>query len=167
MGENVAHLRDSASVSRSDRGAADGAAEKRCDRQYLQHHVGACDWHRAGVCRSQGRDECSHLDLAALYGPAGVRVVSIQPGAVDTTMSNDYSAKTDQGGFEKRVRDWSEDMIALRRWARPEEIARAIVAISGDDASYLTGTIVTVDGGWSHQLWPFGLKHEQHPDQFP
>lgn len=106
-------------------------------------------------------------DLAALYGPAGVRVVSIQPGAVDTAMSNDYSAKTDQGGFEQRVRDWSEDMIALRRWAKPEEIARAIVAISGDDASYLTGTIVTVDGGWSHQLWPYDLKHEQHPDQFP
>jgi 3-oxoacyl-[acyl-carrier protein] reductase len=120
----------------------------------------------AYVAAKGGVDALTY-DLAALYGPAGIRVVAVNPGAVDTAMSNDSSAATDQAGFEKRMRDWSEEMIALRRWATPDEIARAIAAIASDDASYLTGTTVTIDGGWSHQFHPYGLKQEQHPDQFP
>jgi NAD(P)-dependent dehydrogenase (short-subunit alcohol dehydrogenase family) len=116
---------------------------------------------------SKGAMDALTYDLAALYGPSGIRVVAVNPGAVDTALSNDYSAATDQSGFEKRMRDWSEQMIPLRRWATPQEIGRTIVAICSDDASYLTGTTITLDGGWSHQFWPYGLKHEQHPDQFP
>jgi NAD(P)-dependent dehydrogenase (short-subunit alcohol dehydrogenase family) len=57
-------------------------------------------------------------------------------------------------------------MIMLRRWGTPEEIARMIAWIASDEASYLTGTVLTVDGGWLHQHFPHSLKNKQFPDQF-
>jgi 3-oxoacyl-[acyl-carrier protein] reductase len=138
--------------------------------------------HASGIApayvAAKGALDAITYDMAALYGPSGIRVVSVNPGAIDTAMGKDYSAAQSaeesaaepvgsQAEFEKQVRDWSEQMISLRRWAKPDEIARSIVAIASDDASYLTGTTVTLDGGWSHQLWPYQLKHKQYPDQFP
>ena len=111
-----------------------------------------------------------------LYGPMRNSrwCRSIPALTIDTAMGKDYSAAEQAGNtpgskssLRKQVRDWSEQMIPLRRWAKPEEIARSIVAIASDEASYLTGTTVTLDGGWSHQLWPYQLKHKQLPDEFP
>lgn len=99
-------------------------------------------------------------DLAALYGPSGVRVVGISPGAVETDLSIPATPAAN-------VRDWSEQMIPLRRWGTPAEIARAIVFLAGDDAAYITGTSLVIDGGWSHQSYPYGLKHALRPEQFP
>jgi 3-oxoacyl-[acyl-carrier protein] reductase len=99
-------------------------------------------------------------DLAALYGPSGVRVVGISPGAVETDLSIPATPAAD-------LRDWSEQMIPLRRWGTPAEIARVIVFLAGDGAAYITGTSVIVDGGWSHQSYPYGLKHALRPEQFP
>jgi 3-oxoacyl-[acyl-carrier protein] reductase len=99
-------------------------------------------------------------DLAALYGASGVRVVGISPGAVETDLSIPATSGAD-------LRDWSEQMIPLRRWGTPAEIARAIVFLAGDDAAYITGTSLVIDGGWSHQSYPYGLKHALRPEQFP
>jgi NAD(P)-dependent dehydrogenase (short-subunit alcohol dehydrogenase family) len=118
----------------------------------------------AYIAAKGGLDALTY-DLAALYGSAGIRVVSVNPGAVDCGMSHDRDtdAKDD---FDRRERDWSEQMIPLRRWATPAEIGRAIVMLASDDASYITGTTVLIDGGWSHHFQPHNLKREQHPDQF-
>lgn len=105
-------------------------------------------------------------DLAALYGPSGIRVLAVNPGAVDTQLS-DEMAKQAQPDAADNVRAWSEQMISLRRWAGAEEIARAIAWLAGDEASYLTGTTIVVDGGWSRQFYPYGLKHAMRPQQFP
>lgn len=114
---------------------------------------------------SKGALDSLTYDLAALYGPAGIRVVAVNPGAVDTDLSNDYVAEA-QSGFEKRIRDWSEEMIPLRRWASADEIGRFIAMIASDDASYISGTTLVIDGGWSHQFQPINLKREQHPEDF-
>jgi 3-oxoacyl-[acyl-carrier protein] reductase len=105
-------------------------------------------------------------ELSALYGPAGIRVLAVNPGAIDTAMSADYPTGP-KADTDRRGKDWSHQMIPLRRWGQPEEIARAIAMLASDDASYLTGTTVVVDGGWSHQFEPYDRKHEQYPEQFP
>ena len=99
-------------------------------------------------------------DLAALYGPSGVRVVGVSPGAIDTELGIHTTSAAD-------VRNWSEQMIPLRRWGTPTEIARAIAFLAGDDAVYISGTSLVIDGGWSHQSYPYGLKHALRPEQFP
>ena len=104
-------------------------------------------------------------DLAALYGPAGIRVLAINPGAIETEMAGDYES-ADGENLTEELRRTSEDMIPLRRWATPDEVARVIVFMAGDDASYVTGTTVLVDGGWQHQLSSYQLKHKQFPEEF-
>tara|TARA_R100001132_G_C3266601_1_gene89331 strand:- start:931 stop:1728 length:798 start_codon:yes stop_codon:yes gene_type:complete len=105
-------------------------------------------------------------ELATLYGPSGIRVLSVNPGAIDTAMGKDIATDQQQATSQK-IRQASEDMIPLRRWAQPEEIARVIVMLASDDASYLTGTTITVDGGWKQQCSPYSIKHLQLPSEFP
>lgn len=104
-------------------------------------------------------------DLACLYGRSGIRVFAINPGAVDTALSQDY---TDAAGesITADLRRSSEDHIPLGRWAKPEEIARLIAMLAGDDASYLTGTTIVADGGWTHNGTPQSLKRRIAPEDF-
>lgn len=104
-------------------------------------------------------------DLAALYGPAGIRVVAVNPGAIDTEMNADYVAE-DGDSLAAQTAALIRDMVPLRRAGRPEEIARVIAWLAGDDASYLTGTSVVVDGGWSTQHSPYPFKRLMFPDEF-
>ncbi|MCH9654661.1 MAG: SDR family oxidoreductase [Planctomycetes bacterium] len=104
-------------------------------------------------------------ELATLYGPSGIRALSVNPGAIDTAMGKDIAA--DQQSTADQIRRVSEDMIPLRRWAQPREIAQTIVMLASDEASYLTGTSITVDGGWKQQCSPYSIKHLQIPDEFP
>ena len=125
--------------------------------------------HASGVApayiAAKGGMDALTYDLAALYGPSGIRVLAVNPGAIDTAMSADYP-KGPHADLDRKVKDWSQQMIPLRRWGQPEEIARAIAMLASDDASYLTGTTVVVDGGWSHQFEPYDLKRQQYPEQF-
>lgn len=101
------------------------------------------------------------FELAALYGPKGIRVVSLNPGAIDTDMGTDGYGEAD-----KKMRDFSEDMIPLKRWGTSEEIAKTVVFLASDAASYITGTTIVADGGWSRQCHPMSIKKMMRPDQF-
>jgi 3-oxoacyl-[acyl-carrier protein] reductase len=118
----------------------------------------------AYVAAKGGLDSVT-CDLASLYGRAGIRVFGIAPGAVDTLLSNDY---TDPNGesLTGDLRRASEDDIPLGRWAKAEEIARLIATLAGEDASYLTGTTIVVDGGWTHNGTPRSLKQRMAPEDF-
>lgn len=111
----------------------------------------------------KGALESLTCELASLYGPSGIRVVTISPGAVDTEMGQDITPTPDHAD---RLRQYSEDMIMLRRWAQPEEIANLIVAVAGEAGTYVTGTTILADGGWNTQHLPLSLRHQQNPDQF-
>jgi len=80
--------------------------------------------------------------LAAEYGPQGIRVNAILPGAVDTSM---YHAMNDTA--EKTA--FISGLHALKRAAKPEEVARSVLYLASDDASFVTGTAMLVDGGVS------------------
>ena len=76
------------------------------------------------------------------FGPAGIRVVSIHPGGVNTKMANpdDIDVEVLNRGFSK---------VPLQRIGRPEEIARAALFVCSDDASYITGREFASEGGWT------------------
>ncbi|QDY42530.1 SDR family NAD(P)-dependent oxidoreductase [Candidatus Pantoea soli] len=78
--------------------------------------------------------------LAMDYGSDGVRVNAICPGFTRTDLTED--AQEDQGLLEQFY-----DRIPLRRAGEPEDIASAIAFIASDDARYITGVNLPVDGG--------------------
>lgn len=99
------------------------------------------------------------FELASLYARRNIRVVGIRPGAVDTPLSRDYGEDShQQDHVMQELRRWSEDHIPLGRWAQPEEIATIAAAIASDEAGYLTGTLIDVDGGWTHGHFPRSLR---------
>lgn len=110
----------------------------------------------------KGALESLTYELASLYGPAGIRVVTLQPGAIATDLSRDLS----QNDNPEAIREFSEDMIMLGRWGRSEEIARVLLFLASDAASYITGTTLAVDGGWLRQHFPLSLKQSQFPSDF-
>jgi NAD(P)-dependent dehydrogenase (short-subunit alcohol dehydrogenase family) len=72
-----------------------------------------------------------------------VRVNAVAPGVVRTPMF-ERSAREDPS-MEERV----ASRVPLRRLARPEDIGAATAFLLSDDASYITGTELVVDGGWT------------------
>jgi NAD(P)-dependent dehydrogenase (short-subunit alcohol dehydrogenase family) len=80
--------------------------------------------------------------LAAELGPRGVRANTIAPGVVETPLTAPIKAKA----------DWYDayaQKSILQRWAQPSEMAGAVVYLASDASSYVTGTTIFVDGGWT------------------
>ena len=80
--------------------------------------------------------------LAAELGGAGIRVNAIAPGLVDTR----FAAMLVQ---DPTLSARFTDRAALRRIGKPEEIAGAVVYLSSDEASFTTGQVLVVDGGYA------------------
>jgi NAD(P)-dependent dehydrogenase (short-subunit alcohol dehydrogenase family) len=76
--------------------------------------------------------------------PRGIRVNLVCPGLVETAMHQRLRAVVGDEAIDAML-----PRIHLRRAGRPEEIARAIVFLCSDDASYITGTTLTPDGGFT------------------
>lgn len=112
---------------------------------------------------SKGALDSLTYELASLYGPEGIRVLGIRPGAVDTEISRDL---TQDESNADALADFSRDMIALQRWAQPEEIAQVIWFLASDEASYINGTNLLVDGGWAHQHLPLSLRRRMSPEDY-
>jgi len=77
--------------------------------------------------------------FASALGSRGIRVNAVAPGAVDTDMSN--FVKTEAG------REVALGMQALKRVAQPDDIAPVVTFLASDDARWITGDTVRVDGG--------------------
>jgi NAD(P)-dependent dehydrogenase (short-subunit alcohol dehydrogenase family) len=77
--------------------------------------------------------------FAAALGPHGIRVNAVAPGVVETDMSS----------FTKSIegRDFTLGMQALKRLAQPDDIAGAVAFLASDDARWVTGDTIRVDGG--------------------
>lgn len=82
--------------------------------------------------------------MALDHAREGVRVNAVCPGSVDTEMI--HAAWEMYGDVEKAQRLWA-GKHPIGRIAQPEEVARAILFLAGDGASFITGTALAVDGG--------------------
>ncbi|MDQ1432776.1 MAG: hypothetical protein QOF40_3378 [Actinomycetota bacterium] len=81
---------------------------------------------------------------AIVDGRAGIRVNAICPGFIDTPMFRAVTGSDHMMQF----RDEYRDDHMLGRFGRPEEIAAAALFLASDDASFLTGVALPVDGGY-------------------
>ncbi|WP_421566992.1 SDR family NAD(P)-dependent oxidoreductase [Ochrobactrum sp. EDr1-4] len=80
--------------------------------------------------------------LAVAGGKRGVRANAVAPGWIDTRMAS--RAKNDPTRAPKII-----NRIPLNRWAAPEEVGKVIAFLISDSASYVNGTVIPVDGGYS------------------
>ncbi len=78
--------------------------------------------------------------LAKELAPSGITVNAVAPGVVDTDMMAHFSDE------DRRL---IRDEIPCGRFASPEEVAEFLLFLAGDDASYLTGQIIGINGGMS------------------
>jgi 3-oxoacyl-[acyl-carrier protein] reductase len=79
--------------------------------------------------------------LALELAQAGIRVNALAPGIVKTDFNIDLWKKPEDA---RRL----AGAVPLGRLAEPEDIARAVLFLAGDDAAYITGAVIPVDGGW-------------------
>jgi NAD(P)-dependent dehydrogenase (short-subunit alcohol dehydrogenase family) len=82
--------------------------------------------------------------MAIDYGRYGIRVNAISPGIIDSGRPDIEAAKSDPA----RMKFW-RGMTVLGRMGQPEEVAAAVAFLASDDASYITGQNLVVDGGWT------------------
>ena len=77
---------------------------------------------------------------ATIMGPHNIRVNALAPGYVKTEM-----APVDEPQYRQH---WIED-VPMRRYATPEEIAPSVVYLAGDASSFMTGSVLVIDGGYT------------------
>ncbi len=75
-----------------------------------------------------------------------IRVNAISPGPIDTPGLSELLASSETGEQRKKM---ISTTVPLGRFGRPEEIAKAVVFLASDDASYITGVELFVDGGFA------------------
>lgn len=76
--------------------------------------------------------------LSKEVGLSGIRVNCVSPGMIDTKMNSSFS---------KEVFDEMREITLLNRIGKPEEVANAVAFLAGDEASFITGQNLCVDGG--------------------
>jgi NAD(P)-dependent dehydrogenase (short-subunit alcohol dehydrogenase family) len=91
----------------------------------------------------------STVGLANVLGPLGIRVNGINPGSTMTDRVKDALRlqSVQQGVSEEEVLKRSQAKVPLGRYGRPEEVANVALFLASDQASYVTGAIIPMDGG--------------------
>lgn len=77
--------------------------------------------------------------LSKELAPSGIRVNAVAPGVIETNM-NAFLSREERKALESE--------IPLGRWGSPEEIASAVYFLASDESKYITGQVLTADGGF-------------------
>ncbi|MDT3444938.1 MULTISPECIES: SDR family NAD(P)-dependent oxidoreductase [unclassified Pseudofrankia] len=89
---------------------------------------------------SKGGVRIMTKSTALEYAGRGVRVNSVNPGVIDTLFAGPATPETESAEI---------GLVPLGRKAQPREVAHASLFLASDDASYVTGAEIVVDGGWT------------------
>ncbi|TFV81236.1 SDR family oxidoreductase [Blastococcus sp. CT_GayMR20] len=98
---------------------------------------------RAAYCASKAGVDGLVRSFAMEWGPDGIRVNGVAPGTIETEMQKAMVA-SGRVSVKRYV-----DRIPMNRIGRPEEIADAVAYLASERASYVSGVILAVDGGWA------------------
>jgi len=96
-------------------------------------------------CASKGGMKLFAESIARELAPQGIRVVNVAPGAIATPINADVLA-------DPRKKALVEEQIPLGRWGTVADIARAVAWVASDQAEYVVGATLFVDGGMT--LYP-------------
>lgn len=102
----------------------------------------------AAYCASKGGVVQLTKAMAIDHVDDGVRVNCVAPGPVATALLETIIETSSNPEEERRS---IVEKTLLKRLARPEEIANVILFLASDESSYMTGSVVVVDGGWTTQ----------------
>ena len=91
-------------------------------------------------CASKGGIVAMAEAMALELAPFGIRINTIAPGAIATPGAT--------GGSEEGSKEMVS-MVPMKRWGKAEEISNAVLFLASDESSYMTGSVVVVDGGWT------------------
>lgn len=127
-----------------------------------------------GVCPVYAATKAGLLgltwEMASALAGDGIRVIALSPGAISTDFGADYSeGKDDRPGdptLPQDMRNYSEAVIPMQRWGTVEEVARTCRWLASDEASYITSTEITVDGGLRHTWMTREIKNRIRPGEF-
>ena len=81
---------------------------------------------------------------AVQYAADGIRVNSIHPGPIVTAMTE--KRRSEPGNYELMM-----SRIPLGRFGQPDEVANGALYLASDESSYVTGSELVIDGGWTAQ----------------
>ena len=81
--------------------------------------------------------------IAVEYGPLGIRSNAVCPGMVETDMTAELR------GNKELMDDWKQHYYPMGRFGKPEEVANACLFLASDESSFITGTMLPVDGGFT------------------
>jgi len=106
----------------------------------LLTHYSASKWAVRGM--TQG--------MAMEVAPHGIRVNAYCPGIHDTVMWEEVDeglGKIQGRGKGESIKKYSEELIALKRTGTPEDVAKLVGFLASDEAEYITGQSIMIDGG--------------------
>ncbi len=81
--------------------------------------------------------------FAARLAEHGINVYEVRPGVIATDMTGPVKAK-----YDKLILEDERGITPIRRWGKPEDIAKAVAALARGDLPFSTGEVINVDGGF-------------------
>ncbi len=81
--------------------------------------------------------------LATEWAPHGIRVNVIAPGFCETSYAEKFKSN------KKELHEFTLERTPMKRWGTSEEVANTCLFLAADASSYITGDVISVDGGWN------------------
>lgn len=118
------------------------------------------DLERVGYNAAKGGVNNMTKATAIDYARQGIRANAIAPGTIETPLVDKMAgSKTDTGG--KTFRDAQKWVTPMGRLGKPEEMATIALFLASKDSSFVTGQIITGDGGLTAYTWPGEMLFEE------